>query len=890
MKKRNARSLSLLLSRVALFFILLWFILPARPASAHPADMYAQSQSITLNGNGFEIDWKIAPGPFLADAVWEATDQDQNGSISPAEAKAWVSPFLSELSIVLDGQTLSQYQVQNIHWPATVDVLRAGEDSIEVVLLIKWPSELTGRHSLKIHNSHLEANSLNWFALTSEQGLSINQPAQSNGLLDITLHFPNNSGSVPSSGASTLTSWNSGTPNLPGFTDTISSAAANLANPGQPQVSSGGASTITSALTGLVKTGQWSPFFLISAFLLSLALGSLHAMTPGHGKALVGAYLVGSQGRTWDAVFLGLIVTITHTGSVLILGLITLFASHYILPALIVPWLEVISGLLVIGFGINLLIQRRHDLAAWFAAGQFKNQFKAVSIQAASVQQPQLHGAGVLHSHSAPHHDHEHGNHSHPEHLHALSAGQVTWKSLFTLGVSGGLIPCPDAIAILLVAVALNRIPFGMLLIVAFSIGLALVLIGIGIAMVHGVRLIARSDLLSRFSVYTPVISAVIVSGLGIGLTVSALNSFKFSSVVLQSSLTQNSVSIPNSQGLSTLSNFDIKRGGVLYIASEHAGWDQLFMQPLAGGDSNQYTQVPSGVTGYSISPDQKTILYTVFKTDGGSSIWAIHADGTQSHLVLDCPQAECDSPVWYPDGRKIAYERLDDLQDSSIPRFSIWWLDMETGKTQPVFQDQSFASSAPKFSPDGQWVSYISAANNTLVIYHLKDGRSISLSLGNQAIVPESWSPAGDSLLFGNQVNGQDSSALHIKRYILDSAQTIDLGGSGDQTDYSAAWSPDGNWIAIDRNVLTAGGSQSGNQVWLVKPDGRQAHVLLDEDNASYSNLNWSPDGRYLLYSRYTLQFSAQNGGHFDVCATDTQTGKSMTLVPGGDMPAFLP
>ncbi len=124
----------------------------------------------------------------------------------------------------------------------------------------------------------------------------------------------------------------------------------------------------------------------------------------------------------------------------------------------------------------------------------------------------------------------------------------MTWKSLLTLGVSGGLIPCPDAIAILLVAVALNRIPFGMLLIVAFSIGLALVLIAIGLAMVHGVRLISRSDLVSRFSVYAPVISAVIVSGLGVALTVSALNSLKFSSVVLQSPSTQNLSSNSNSQ------------------------------------------------------------------------------------------------------------------------------------------------------------------------------------------------------------------------------------------------------------------------------------------------------------------------------------------------------
>ena len=89
---------------------------------------------------------------------------------------------------------------------------------------------------------------------------------------------------------------------------------------------------------------------------------------------------------------------------------------------------------------------------------------------------------------------------------------------------------------------------------------------------------------------------------------------------------------------------------------------------------------------------------------------------------------------------------------------------------------------------------------------------------------------------------------------------------------------------------MLTPDGSQSSNQVWLVKPDGTQAHVLLDEANASYSNLSWSSDGRYLLYSRYILQFSTQNVGHFDVCATDVQTGHAMTLVPGGDVPAFLP
>lgn len=111
----------------------------------------------------------------------------------------------------------------------------------------------------------------------------------------------------------------------------------------------------------------------------------------------------------------------------------------------------------------------------------------------------------------------------------------MTWKSLLTLGISGGLVPCPDAIAILVVAVALGRIPLGMLMIVAFSLGLALVLIGIGIAMVQGIRFIKRNDLLlNRFSLYTPVLSAMVVAGLGIGLSLSAFNSLKLSSAALQ--------------------------------------------------------------------------------------------------------------------------------------------------------------------------------------------------------------------------------------------------------------------------------------------------------------------------------------------------------------------
>ena len=449
------------------------------------------------------------------------------------------------------------------------------------------------------------------------------------------------------------------------------------------------------------------------------------------------------------------------------------------------------------------------------------------------------------------------------------------------------MVPCPDAIAILLVAVAVNRVPFGILLIISFSIGLALILIAIGIAMVKGLRLVTRSDLLSRFAVYTPVLSAVVVTGLGAALTVSAYNSLKFGSTVARSAAGPSAALQQVGAPALSSSGFDLSGASLLYITSDSTGWDQLYMQRLAGGEPVQYTHEPSGITGYSISPDGKTILFTLFGPAGGTAIWALNADGTGKRVILDCPNSECNSPRWYPDSNKIAYDRLDNATEATVPRFSIWWLDLASGETRPVFQDQSFASYAPEFSPDGKWLSYISTADNTLILYDLQGGASRSIPLGLQAALPATWSPDGGTVLFASEAEGE--TGVRTRTYSLASAQTTDLGGSPDTSDYSAVWSPDGSWIAIDRNVAS-GPAHSSNQVWLVKPDGSQPHVLLQEQGASYSSLNWSRDGRYLLYSRYVLDLSAQSPGHFDIYVVDVVTGQSKLLITGGDMPSFLP
>jgi nickel/cobalt transporter (NicO) family protein len=905
---KTTTTISLLISGLVLISVWSLFFIPGRAARAHPMDMYAQEGSIRLTRDALLLDWKITPGPLLAGTIWDSVDQNKDGSISQAEALAWGRTVYPLWTASFDGGQNIAFQLQSIHWPTTLDILQAGSEPIELQLSAAWPSNLAGKHALKVHNAFQEAITLNWFSLSSEQGLTFEEPKQNSGQVSATLYFPGPGLDKTSQPVSTLTTWESGKPNVPGLTGAVTGMAINLAKPGETQPTTSQPASPTAALIGLVKTTQFSPLFLVGAFLLSIALGALHALTPGHGKTLVAAYLVGSHGRTRDAVFLGSVVTITHTGSVLLLGLITLIASRYILPTLITPWLEIISGLFIVIFGINLLIRRGRDLFAWFASEREKKyarrRYSVQALNTGTEKKPLVaplhsHGPGVhSHHHDDPSHDHlahEHSHHTHA-HQHFIPADQVTWKSLLTLGISGGLVPCPDAIAILLVAVTVNKIPFGMLLIVAFSFGLALVLIAIGIAMVQGLRILARNELVNRFSLYSPVASAVVVLGLGIGLTITSLNSFSASSIPLPQSTVQASRNVQSSlepsggkllklePAAQVVQNFVLNQSKVLYLAQDDANHNQIFLVPTLGGEPKAITHEAAGVQSFTVSDDWKTILYTVLNMDGESSIWGINPDGTNAHQVLDCPQAQCGGPEWSPDHKKLFYERHDYSQTAALSIFSIWWLDLASGQTQPVFQDQAFPSFAPRFSPDGQWLSYISPSTNTIEVYNLNDSRRYSIP--DRSGVPQMWSPDSGSLLFWDLATADIGSAIHLKKFDLASGQTTDLGGAVNQQDYLADWSPDGGWIAIARDSPSSSDSLFREQLELVRPDGKNARILLDQPETSFGDLSWSPDSRYLVFSRY----SNKDLGNPEIWLMDVQTGQGQKLISGGIRARLLP
>jgi ABC-type nickel/cobalt efflux system permease component RcnA len=253
------------------------------------------------------------------------------------------------------------------------------------------------------------------------------------------------------------------------------------------------------AFTDLITTRELTLSVVAVALAVAAALGAFHALEPGHGKTVVAAYLVGARGTARHALILGLIVTASHTAGVYLLGGVTFYASQYVVPERLYPWVALASGLTIAALGLSLFWRRY--------AGD------------ASEHDHHHHGA---HHH---HHDHQHGDDSHHAHHHH-EPDHVSLRQLCALGITGGIVPCPAALVVLLSALSLRRVGFGLLLIVAFSVGLAAVLIAIGMLMVYARRLVARFDesgpLVTR---WLPLTSSAVMTLLGAAIAVQALAS-----------------------------------------------------------------------------------------------------------------------------------------------------------------------------------------------------------------------------------------------------------------------------------------------------------------------------------------------------------------------------
>lgn len=540
----------------------------AGAAFAHPLGNFTVSRysALTLRESAVDVLYIVDMAEIPTFQERQAMDADSDGAVSPAEEEVWLATFIPELSanlnLSIDGEQVALAPLRHtLAFPP-------GQGDLSTLRLEVWmsaaiPQAGEDARSLTYSDGNF-AGRLGWQEVIAT--------APDGSLLDSTVPSADISNQLRTYPADLLQT----PPAVNSAEIRFAPAAGSMTTAGTAD-----AATETAAVSAnrfnqdefanLLNRTLDTPGALVAALLVAVSLGAAHALTPGHGKTIVGAYLVGSRGKARHALFLGLTTTITHTAGVFALGFLVLAASEFILPEKLYPWLGVMSGLLVVFIGLSilrghighLLARRRGDAnpnehfhfhfgkghshgpgghhhhepaatAAPAVAGSSGRSLAfAGSMTAAATFAPVLphdHNHSLDHSHQDHAHEYGHGHtHTHDgqthDHAPAPSADALNWRNLLALGISGGLLPCPSALILMLSAIALQQVGLGLVLIVAFSIGLAGVLTTIGLIMVYAGRFLERlpvrhTAVTARF---LPMASATFITLAGLLITLRAL-------------------------------------------------------------------------------------------------------------------------------------------------------------------------------------------------------------------------------------------------------------------------------------------------------------------------------------------------------------------------------
>ena len=434
----------------ALFLILLFgVIMPYFAALAHPLGGVIQNTHVFRPGELIFIDYQTHMGP--TSIILLKPDHDRDGLLSGQEKKALLKELKKTLrpniKVTLDGHP-AELEIAGEEL-STVNAEGYYAEGVNLRLLyrIDLKNIQPGQHIFRISDENFLSGELD----SLSYAITVLMDIEKAGLLDggrmMEMVF-------------------------------ITGSETNLGQAGDPSAMALQESKVAGkgkALGDLLRKQDFGPGLIIAGLFLALFLGGSHALTPGHGKAMVAAYLIGSRGRIKDAVMLGGIVTFTHVISVVLLGIITLFLSKYIMPQRLFPWIGACSGALIFLLGYYMLAKR------------------AIT---------------------APTHNHHH--HLKPE-------GRPAIKEIISLGVAGGMAPCPTALVVLLISISVNRIPAGLLLIVFFSLGLAVVLMLIGILTVTASKFLEKFSETKTWIQRLPVFSSGVIMIVGILIAFNAL-------------------------------------------------------------------------------------------------------------------------------------------------------------------------------------------------------------------------------------------------------------------------------------------------------------------------------------------------------------------------------
>lgn len=484
-------------------------------SSAHPLGNFSINQysRLEVESSGMKIRQILDMAEIPTFQLKNEIDADRDGVYSQTELDAYaekITPdYLANLQLAVDGEPVLLRET------ATNIGLREGEANLPI-LRVEWDLVASlknndeARRVLFENKNYSERLGWNEIVAVRTGGVNIfDSSVYGSGLTDELKTYPQETLSAPLAERQARFSF---------VTGAIPEGAKPLRN-------RDGATSIAvqkDKFAELINVPEITPSILLFSLMLAFGLGAMHAMSPGHGKAVVGAYLVGSRGTPKHALFLGLTVTITHTLGVFALGFITLFASNYILPEKLMPFLSFVSGLLVFFIGATLFKERLFKALGWRAESghHHHDHFH---------EHTHSHAHDDDHSHSHDDHAHEHTHdgltHTHGGGTHThLPPENVTWKSLLALGISGGLLPCPSALVLMLSAISLDRVGYGIILTLIFSLGLAATLTAVGLLFLYAGKVFVNSSLAeNRLIKALPIFSALIITCVGAAICYSSL-------------------------------------------------------------------------------------------------------------------------------------------------------------------------------------------------------------------------------------------------------------------------------------------------------------------------------------------------------------------------------
>ena len=332
----------------------------------------------------------------------------------------------------------------------------------------------------------------------------------------------------------------------------------------------------------------------------------------------------------------------------------------------------------------------------------------------------------------------------------------------------------------------------------------------------------------------------------------------------------------------------------VVYISWNEEAADQLFVADVTGENVTQLTETEANVLDFAIRPDGSQIVYSILREGGAADLWLINSDGSQNRELLACPEAACSQAQWLPGGQRLIYERRNIPTPGAPPgNPRLWWLDMNTGQTVPIFQDNQLLGLYPRVSNDGLWLSFVSPLDQGIQLFNLEDGSGMFIP--NQMGSPAAWRPQGDSLLLSNINTSNSNGNWSVELTSVDIASEAvtvlsqpiadDAGAVADGVDDSSPdWSADGEWVAFGRKLPR---TPMGRQIWVMRHDGSDPIALTNDLSIHHGEISWSPDGRFLLYQQYDLdELYAQP----TVWLLEIATRERTEIASPGTQPAWLP